>query len=59
MIQLCVAGISALLEPSTAASATAAFAGLVGGALDTPTATAHRGQTRHRGCFCGQMRALT
>ena len=43
MIQLCVAGISALLEPSTAASATAAFAGLVGGALGTTVAAANRG----------------
>ena len=39
MIERCVAAISAILEPSTAASATAEFAGfLVGAAHGAPTA---------------------
>ena len=58
MIEVCVAGISAVLEPSTAASATTAFAGFLdSAALGTPFG-AGQGCTRCRGRFCGNDRGL-
>ena len=54
VMELCVAGISAVLEPCTTASATAAFGGLLGRtALGTPVAAAYCGSTRRRSYFCG------
>ena len=61
MIERCVAAISAILEPSTAASATAEFAGFLDGrARGAPAPAACRGEThvpRRRGSICG-MRML-
>ena len=60
VIEVCVAGISAVLEPSTAASATTEFAGFLdAAALGTRVAAylaAYRGHAgRRRGCFCGHV----
>ena len=49
-----VAGISTVFEPRTAASATAVFAGIIGGAtLGTRFATPCFRWTRRHGWFCG------
>ena len=61
MIEVCVAGISAVLEPSTAMSATTEFAGFLdNAALGTrvaPYLGAYRGCAgrRRRGCCCGHV----
>ena len=53
MIKVCVAGISTLVEPSTAASAATEFAGFLNSAAVGTTLPAYRGCTRCRRCFCG------
>ena len=60
MIKGSVAGISTVLEPSTAISATTEFAGFLdAAALGTRVAAylaAYRGHAgRRRGCFCGHV----
>ena len=60
MIEVCVAGTSAVLEPSTAASATTEFAGFLdAAALGTRVVAylaAYRGHAgRRRGRFCGHV----
>ena len=55
MIKLSVDCISTVLEPSTAASATAAFASLVAGALGTHVTAAYCCSTHPRRCFCGDL----
>ena len=61
VIEVCVPGISTLLEPSTAASATAEFAGFLDSrARGAPAPAACRGEThvpRRRDSICG-MRLL-
>ena len=52
MIEVCVAGISALVEPSTAASATTGFAGFLDRAALGTTLAAYGGLRCHRGYFC-------
>ena len=52
MIKVSVAGVSTVLEPSTATSATTEFAGfLENTALGTTFTSAYRGCNRRRGCF--------
>ena len=52
MIEPCVTGISALLEPSTTASAAAAFTRFPDNTtLGTAVTAMHREQADHRGCF--------
>ena len=59
VIKLCVTVISAVLEPSTAASTTAAFAGfLASAALGTAVGACYRELPRHRRCFCGEVQAF-
>ena len=60
MIEVCVAGISTVLEPRTAASTTTEFAGFLDAdALGTRVAAylaAYCGCARRRGgCFCGHV----
>ena len=60
VIELCVTDISAVLEPSTAVSATAEFAGLAGGALVTSSAVTRRRKALRLGCLClGEIQSLT
>ena len=53
MIKVFVASISALIEPSTAASATTEFAGFLDSAALRTTLAAYRGCTCRCGRFCG------
>ena len=53
MIKFCVAGISALLEPGTAASATTEFAEFLDRATLGASVAAHRGCTCPCRGFCG------
>ena len=60
MMELVVADISAVVEPSTTASAAAAFTGPIVGTLTTPVAAAYYEWTRRlREDFCGTMLAST
>ena len=52
MIKLCVADISAVLEPSTTASATAEFTSLISGTLGTHIDVGRGGA--HHCCVCGE-----
>ena len=53
MLKLCVADISAFLEPSTTASTTTEFPGFLdSAALRAPAAGAYREYTLVRGYFC-------
>ena len=51
MIKVCVPGITTVLEPGTAASATAAFTALVSGAFSTHGTAAYHRYIRRRGIF--------
>ena len=56
MTKVRVAGVSAVLEPSTVTSTTTEFAGfLENAALWTPFIDAYHECTRRRGCFCGHV----
>ena len=58
MIEVCVAGISTVLEPSAAASATTGLAGMLDGATlgaHENDATGGRCDGRTRGCCCGRI----
>ena len=59
MIKVSVAGVSAALEPSTAASATTESAGFLGiAALGTHFIDAYHGCRCHRDCFCEHVRVV-
>ena len=54
MTKVRVTGVSAVLEPSTIASATTEFAGFLDtAALKTPFIDSYCERDRRRGCFCG------
>ena len=60
VIELFIASVPTIIEPSTATSATAAFPDLVGDAFTALVATAYcreyRGSIGRAGYFCGGMR---